>query len=139
MTAKKAVPAAPEIDPAALVPERPESKVEAGLKAVTKTEAETKPSASEQGQAMLAEDAAAAEELIEQRAAEIATATLVKLGVPEEVARLAVAGDLDAARAAAEGVTTNADGELCAEGCFPNGWDALPFDSVGCAHGNWKR
>jgi hypothetical protein len=149
MTAKKQVPAAPELDADALVPERPKSKVEAGLAAVESNISvessdepatpSTKTSASKQGQAMLAEDAEATEQLINEEADRRAVRALVKLGVPEDVARLAVAGDLDAARAAADGVTAAPAGELCGLGCFTGGWDALPFDAVSCVHGSWKR
>lgn len=138
MVAKKSIPDLPDD---ALVPTRPESKVEAGLKGTDAAKSDdAKPGPTEQGQAMLEQDAAAMEQLISERAAVLATETLVKLGVPEDVARLAVAGDLDAAAAAADGVNVGKSGDICPDGCFISGWDGVPgFDSVSCVHGSWKR
>lgn len=133
--AKKTAPskAEPQIDADALVPEapaRPESKVEAGLKAADKPAETPAP----------ADDADAIRELAKEQALDI----LVKLGVPEEAAKAAVAGDMDRAHALiAEGGAAPAapQGEICGE-CFTEGWDTehiRGFDSVGCVHGSWKR
>src|SRR5688572_14104720 len=143
-TAKKAQPAAdaPQIDEAALVPERPASKVEAGLKAAESKPAD-EPSASEAGQAMLAEDIAAMDDLVNERVLDI----LVGLGVPEEIAKTAVAGDMAGAAEAAEklrggaDVKAASDGDICRE-CYAEGWDTpaiAGFTGVGCVHGSWQR
>jgi hypothetical protein len=126
-SAKKAVP---QVDPADLVPERPQSKVEAGLAAAKAEETTAVAAALEDSEGFRGAVRAAS------------LKALVDLGVPEEVAGLALDGDLDGATAASERLAAGAAaanaGELC-EKCFPNGWDAVPFDAVSCVHGQWRK
>lgn len=137
---KKPTGDAPEIDPAALVPERPKSKVEAGLAAEAAATAEL--NAAEVGQAMLAEDVEAMEQLIAERVQEATRKALIDLGVPEDAATAAAGGDVAKARELV-GIDKPAapSGEICLA-CFPEGWNtahAREFTGVGCAHGHWTR
>lgn len=74
-----------------------------------------------------------------------ALAALVHLGVPEDLARIALAGhapdsaEAVHAQAKAAGIISD-KGAICAEH-WPDGWDSVPahLSGVGCEHGSWVR
>ena len=126
MTTKKTTPAAPPLS----LPERPPSKVEAGLAAGAAPEVPP----------LTAEPAAelTADELREQ-----AIAAMVAAGLSQEFAEAAFVLKEEGASAAdvAEAVDEVSTAPLCEHGCHGKSWADVPrhLDGVGCEHGSFSR